>query len=239
MSLCRPESGRAMVSWRPAISMGFSPSVIFNTFKSFGNCATAKRSRLVFRSGISPELEGPLTDRQLHDKREDSVIGVQRNFLSELCASLSAEANRRTDDLTCFRFQSHQGSKPAMEKQQIDEVFSSCDFQPVLAPDARKHSAHFAKEGLKPGEDSLFQLPLAVLVGEFQEVQRVLVLNGELRLMADALWKCGVEAGLIEPDLVRRSILNLMDQDVLSPSEMLRFAGGKIRVPRSPCTFQG
>ncbi len=65
-----------------------------------------------------------------------------------------------------------------MEEQQIDEVLLVADLQPVLASDKRKHAAHLQQEGFYFSEDRMFQLALAVFVGEFLEVESAFVLDG-------------------------------------------------------------
>ncbi len=74
-----------------------------------------------------------------------------------------------------------------METQEIDEVFVAAHLQSVLAADERKHSSHSHHERFHLGEERLLQLALAVLVGQFQKICRVLVFDGELRLVADVL----------------------------------------------------
>jgi hypothetical protein len=68
----------------------------------------------------------------------------------------------------------------------------------------------------------LFQLTLAVLVGKFQEVECVFVFDGKLCLVSNVLWKCGVKVRLIEESLLVGLVLNLVDQDVFGPAELLR-----------------
>ena len=72
------------------------------------------------------------------------------------------------------------------------------------------------------GEDRLFQLTLAVLVAKFQEVECVLVFDCKLRLVSNVLWKHCIEVRLIEQRLLVGLVLNLVDQDVFGPAELLR-----------------
>src|SRR5580658_3604005 len=109
-----------------------------------------------------------------------------------------------------------------MEEEEVNEIFLSGDLQSILAPDERKHAAHFEKEGLDLRQNCLLKLPLSMFVGEFQKVERVLVFYRKFRLVAYVLWQCLVEARLIQPCLLVGSILDLMDQHVLGPTEPLR-----------------
>lgn len=78
------------------------------------------------------------------------------------------------------------------------------------------------KKWLRFGQDRLFQLALAVLVGKFQEVECVFVFDCKLRLVSNVLWKCGVEVRLIGQRLLVGLVHNLVDQDVFGPAELLR-----------------
>ena len=68
----------------------------------------------------------------------------------------------------------------------------------------------------------MFQLTLAVLVCKFHEVECVFVFDGKLRLVSNVLWKRGVEVRLIEESLLVALVVNLVDQGVFSPAELLR-----------------
>lgn len=67
----------------------------------------------------------------------------------------------------------------------------------------------------------MFQLAFAVLVGKLQKVEGVFVFDSKLRLIANVLWKRGVEVRLIEQRFLVGFVFNLVDQNVLGPSELL------------------
>ena len=139
-------------------------------------------------------------------------------------------------ELANLQIDGNEQSQSSVEEQEIDEIFLAADIQAVLASNERKHPAHFQEEWLHSGEDRLFQLALTVLVGKFQEVERVFVFDGKLRLVSNVLWKRGVKVCLIEESLLLGLVLNLVDQDVFGPAELLRpfkveLALGRILAP--------
>ena len=75
-----------------------------------------------------------------------------------------------------------------MKEKEVNEKFLVSNLKPVMAPDERKHAAHFQEEGLQLCQNRRLQLPLAVLIGVFQEIERALVPHRLLRLIANMLW---------------------------------------------------
>ena len=69
-----------------------------------------------------------------------------------------------------------------MIQQQVDEVFIAGDLKAELTAHEGIQSAHLAQEVLDTVNQRTLQFPFAVLVAEFQEIERILVLHGELRL---------------------------------------------------------
>jgi hypothetical protein len=66
------------------------------------------------------------------------------------------------------------------KQHEIDEILFASGFQAVLASNGRKHSTHFQEERRNSGEDRLFPLALNVVVGRFQEVECVFVIEQRL-----------------------------------------------------------
>ena len=67
----------------------------------------------------------------------------------------------------------------------------------------------------------LFQLAFAVFVRKFKEVKRVFVFDREFCLIPNVLWERGVEVSLIEQRLFVGPVFDLVNQNVLAPSELL------------------
>jgi hypothetical protein len=142
-------------------------------------------------------------------------------------------------ELANFQIDGNEQSQSPVEEQEIDEILLASDFQAVLASNERKYPSHFQKEWLYFGEDRLFQLALAVLVGKLQEVECVFVFDCKLRLVSNVLWKRNVEVRLIEQRLLVGFVLNLVDQDVFGPAELLRPLKVELALGLTPCTAPG
>ena len=80
---------------------------------------------------------------------------------------------------------------------------------------------------------------LRMFFGKFQKIECVFVFDCKLRLVSNVLWKSGVEVRLIEQRLLVGLVLNLVDQDVLGPAELLCPLKVELALRGSSCTAPG
>ena len=106
------------------------------------------------------------------------------------------------------------------KSKQVDEELLAVHLQPELAADEGEQAAHGAQELLDAGDQRPLQLALGVLLAEFQKVEGVFVLDGQLRLGAQLGRQGLVEIGLAEQGLLVALVLDLVDQHVLGPAEL-------------------
>ena len=70
-----------------------------------------------------------------------------------------------------LEFHGHEAFQPAMEQQQVNEVFLVVHLQPELAADKGEQPAHRAQEIFDAGNERPLQLALGVFLAQFQEIE--------------------------------------------------------------------
>ena len=85
-----------------------------------------------------------------------------------------------------------------MEKQEVDVDIPFPGFQVILVANERESAAHLREEIADARDELQFQFVFGVFRRELGEVERVLVLDRELRLRLPLRRKRILEVGLIE-----------------------------------------
>ena len=111
-----------------------------------------------------------------------------------------------------------------MEEQKVDEELLAIYLQPVLAADEGENAAHGAKEVFDAAHQRSLQFAFGMLLAEFEEVEGILVPDGQLCLGAQLGRQGLVEVGLAEQGLLVTLVFDLVYKNILGPTELSRHA---------------
>ena len=124
------------------------------------------------------------------------------------------------------------------KSKQVDEKLPAVHFQPELAADEGEEATHGAQELFDAAHQRALQLAFGMLLAEFEKVEGILILDGQLCLGAQLGRQGLVEIGLAEQGLLIALVLDLVDQHVLGPAELLRHADVELAFKRIFASFQ-
>src|SRR4051794_40335773 len=119
-----------------------------------------------------------------------------------------------------------------MKQQEIDEELLSLHFQTELTAHKCENAAHGPQKALDAGDESAFEISLAVLLAELKEIKGVLISDRQLGLGAKLGSQHTIEIGLAQEGLLVALVLDLVNQHTLGPSEFLRRADVELPLQR-------
>jgi len=105
-----------------------------------------------------------------------------------------------------------------MVQKQVYVVIVVGNVEAVLIADKGKIAAHFQQERSDIFYDACFKLRFAVFNAHFDEVKIIIVLYGEFGLKSVFFGYGFVKIGLVGQVLFKRSIFDIVDQNVFGPA---------------------